>query len=134
MNLFQKVDFISHSGKPLDFKIECDALTDNDWECIAYLISKKFEWCKVFGVPEGGNKLANALMKYSRPPSMTVAHKYYLLVDDVFTTGGSMVNERKRLDEEEHIWAEDVKGIVLFARGKCPDWITAFAPINPIFL
>lgn len=36
MDLFQKVDFISHSGKPLDWKLECDALTDKDWECIAY--------------------------------------------------------------------------------------------------
>lgn len=124
MNLFQKINFNSHSGKNLTWKIECDALTNEDWETLAFIISERFRWCRVYGVPEGGNKLANALRKYSLAPSMTVDTKYYLLVDDVLTTGDSMVEERMRLDDEEHVWMEDVQGVVVFARGKCPDWVT----------
>ena len=53
MNLFVKENFISHSGNKLDFKIECDALTDEDIECIAYIISKKYTFSNVFGIPRG---------------------------------------------------------------------------------
>ena len=28
MDLFQKVDFISHAGIPMSWKIECDAITN----------------------------------------------------------------------------------------------------------
>ena len=29
--LFQQQDFIGHSGKPLTWKIECDAIQDVEW-------------------------------------------------------------------------------------------------------
>ena len=32
MNLFQKVDFKSSAGLDLSWKIECDAITDDEWE------------------------------------------------------------------------------------------------------
>ena len=35
IDLFQKVDFKSHSGLDLSWKIEMDALTPNEWDCIA---------------------------------------------------------------------------------------------------
>ncbi len=40
MNLFIKKDWEMHSGKKSDFKIECDALTDEDIKTIAHLISR----------------------------------------------------------------------------------------------
>ncbi len=55
-NLFIRQNFILHSGKPSDFKIECDALTDDDWECLAYLIAKRVSFSSVVGVPNGGSK------------------------------------------------------------------------------
>ena len=41
MNLFVKEDFISHAGNPLTWKIECDALSDDDWACIAHMIVER---------------------------------------------------------------------------------------------
>ncbi len=42
MNLFIKEDFISHAGLPLTWKVECDALDENDYEAL--------EMSKVFHV------------------------------------------------------------------------------------
>ena len=43
MNLFQLGKFTSHAGKELNWKIECDALTDADWECLAEMIARSEE-------------------------------------------------------------------------------------------
>ena len=53
MNLFVKEDFISHAGNPLTWKIECDALSNDDWECIAHMIveSESRRFSKVMGIP-----------------------------------------------------------------------------------
>ena len=116
MNLFQKVDIILNSGKPSDFKIECDALTDEDIECFAHLISKKYTFRKVVGVPRGGVRIEDALQKYT---TNNDEHPL-LMVDDVLTTGGSMIRHR---DMYEDMGYHDIVGVVLFARGECPDWI-----------
>ena len=115
MNLFQKTKVKLSTGSISDFKIECDALTDEDWECLAYLISKRLDFRLAVSVPTGGDKLAKALNKYCR------AHIDYpvLLCDDVLTTGKSM---EKRM--EGLLNSDDTIGVVVFARGKCPGWIT----------
>ena len=41
MTLFQCKKFTSHSGLKLDFKIDCDYLSDDDIECIAKLIARR---------------------------------------------------------------------------------------------
>ena len=38
MNLFQNGDFTSHAGLPLTWKIECDAITESEWQCLAQII------------------------------------------------------------------------------------------------
>lgn len=86
MNLFQIGDFKSHAGLDLHWKIECDALTDEDWNCLAKMISERTEFGSVYGIPRGGVKLANALEKYRTPRS-----PIRLVVDDVWTTGKSMM-------------------------------------------
>ena len=121
MNLFQKMNFISHSGKKLDFKIECDALVDKDWDTIAYLISKKIKFRCVTGIATGGTKLESALEKY-----ITKDQGVLLIVDDVITTGKTM-KECKDVNSE---WKHGISGVVLFARGKCPDWITPVFQLN----
>ena len=108
-----------HSGEKGDFKIECDALTSEDIETLAYLISKKFEFNGVYGVPTGAIRIANALKKYENKKAIN-----YLIVDDVITTGKSMIEAYNKLKEREPII-----GVVIFARNKksIPRWI------SPIF-
>ena len=119
MNLFQKENIILNSGLKSDFKIECDALTDEDWETIAYLISKEIKFDSVVSVPNGGNKLAKALEKYST----NTWQRIVLIVDDVLTTGGSMERMKKEILLQPHNDETIVKGCVVFARGECADWI-----------
>ena len=64
MNLFQLGKFTSHAGKSLEWKIECDALTDEDWECLAKMISDRIMFHEVVGIPRGGNKLASIKSKW----------------------------------------------------------------------
>lgn len=108
MSLFQLGNFISHAGKELEWKIECDALTEEDWECLAKMISDRIMFHEVIGIPRGGNKLAAALQKY-REPKMS-KQTYRLVVDDVWTTGTSMLE----------VLGENDFGYVVFARQKIP--------------
>lgn len=113
MSLFKKADFIGHSGKKLQWKIECDALTNEDWMALAFMISQKIQFNKVVGVPRGGLQLAKELKKYMDPESKTI-----LIVDDVLTTGGSMEDAKRGWKTQENI-----VGYVVFARQKPTDWI-----------
>ena len=83
-NLFQTGDFILHSGLPSNFKIECDAVTDDDWRTLAAMIAHRIKFRSVVGIPRGGLALANHLQGY-------VSGGWDLVVDDVWTTGGSMM-------------------------------------------
>ncbi len=112
--LFENKPFSSHGGITLSFKIECDALNDADLATLADLINRGFVFGKVYGVPRGGTRLADALRKFC------VASEVTLIVDDVFTTGASMENARQEIGENS-------VGVVIFARADCPSWI------HPIF-
>lgn len=107
--LFKLETFISHSKEILRWKIECDALTTDDWKCLAWVTRARIgSFGSVEGVPAGGCYLANWLEPYiTRGP--------LLIVDDVLTTGQSM---------EEHRAQRAAIGAVIFARGPCPKWIT----------
>ena len=122
MNLFQRSDIILHSGGRSDFKIECDGLTDKDLKTIAYLISKKYSPIRLaYGVPTGGKRLERFLKDY------TVDDKNgcILIIDDVLTTGGSMEEFKNEIISENY--RDGCRGVVIFARGKCPEWV------EPIF-
>lgn len=114
MSLFVNDSFISHSGKELPFKIDCDGLSEEDIETIASIIGNRLTFRDVVGVPEGGLRLASALVRYcfSEGP--------ILIIDDVLTTGASMEEKRKEVGENS-------VGVVIFARGWCPNWV------RPIF-
>ncbi len=101
--------FTTHSGGSADFKIECGALTAEEIETFALLVSKKFSFRQADGIPRGGFPIANALQKYC--DKLAGAR---LIVDDVLTTGASMENARRNYGDI---------GVVLFARGPCPDWV-----------
>ena len=110
-NLFQLGEFKLHSGRISHFKIECDALTSEDWETLAVLIKDKFQFREVVGVPSGGLKLARVLSKYKDDNSDVT-----LIVDDVLTTGDSIRTLRNSIKGESI-------GVVIFTRGECPYWI-----------
>ena len=114
MSLFERKTFIMHSGEVSDFKIECDELTEEDLETLALLISRKYDFCLAIGVPTGGERLAEALMKYENHLKSDIT----LIVDDVLTTGASMEEFHYDIEGKENV------GVVIFARGECPDWVT----------
>lgn len=111
MSLFQIKKFTSHSGKELTWKIDCDALTDEDIECLAELISGTMDFHKVYGIPTGGLRLAKALEKYVNSTS-----SFTLVVDDVLTTGESIKPAML-----EH---SPAMGVVIFSRsGVIPPFV-----------
>jgi orotate phosphoribosyltransferase len=110
MSLFQRGAFKLHSGAFTDWKIDCDALTDEDIETLAEQIGRRFRFGSVEGVPTGGLRLAVALERYLLPDSLPL-----LIVDDVLTTGASMEEQRA---------GRDAIGVVIFSRGACPGWVT----------
>jgi len=62
MELFQKIDFTSHSGLDLKWKIEMDALSHKEWECIAQMIIElSHPFREAVGIPRGGNILGKLL-------------------------------------------------------------------------
>ena len=114
MNLFQQGEFRLHSGGFSRWKIDCDALTDDDLATLAKLaavrITKTFG--KIIGIPSGGLRFAHALTPY-----ITSGSAITLIVDDVLTTGESMRAVRNKNPDS---W-----GLVIFARQEPPSWINA---------
>ena len=128
MNIFQEVDFKSHSGLDLSWKIECDGVSKKEWKCLTEMIMdyEKRPFQSAIGIPRGGVMLGSYLNQYSTEnPDDPI-----LIVDDVLTTGGSM-EEFKR----ERMFRNPTKyiGWVVFARGFPPQWCRALfqMPFNP---
>jgi orotate phosphoribosyltransferase len=110
--IFQCGDFTLHSGQKSAWKIECDSLTQDDWEGLARIASERLPpFGSVDGVPRGGIPFAKAMEKYITPGSAIV-----LICEDVVTTGASI--------EKHRAGRSPVAGVVVFARGKVPDWVT----------
>jgi len=87
--LFQLGDFTSHAGLPLKWKIECDAINEYEWQCLAQMIMmyQHEPFSKVLGIPRGGLPLQKAMEKY-----VTKGDYPWMVVDDVYTTGTSFKN------------------------------------------
>ena len=115
-HLFQSGQFLAHSGQMLDWKVDCDALGDTDFECLAKLVEVDFS--EVIGIPRGGLCFAEALRPYISGPRNPV-----LIVDDVLTTGKSMNEMRDRIGSSS-------VGVVIFARAKPPAWVMAIWQFN----
>ncbi len=129
-NLFQLGNFTLSSGKTSRWKIECDALTDDDITTLAEMIRQMVgPFSSVEGVPTGGLRLAKALEPFI---GLDGPH---LIVDDVLTTGGSMVKTlHSYLDKNPKFhWSEYPKGAVIFARGQCPHWVKSLFQLPECF-
>ena len=56
-NLFKAESFVSHSGLDLNWKIECDALSDPEWFTISQMIMEVSPPIReAHGIPRGGIK------------------------------------------------------------------------------
>lgn len=121
MALFQLGDFTLHSGERSFWKIECDALTEADWQCLAHIGMCHLEegFFMVLPVPMGGIPFARAMKQYEDTSGVTL-----LLVDDVLTTGNSLEETRQWAHKQHQIPLEAIKGLVVFSRGECPKWVT----------
>ena len=118
-HLFQEEDFIGHSGGQLHWKIEMDALEDEEWKCIARMIMEieTRPFCSAIGIPSGGLKLSVYLNDYSTQDE----NDPYLICDDVLTTGGSMdyfINQYFKNRKPQGYF-----GWVVFARTQPAEWI-----------
>ena len=117
--LFHSVDFKSHSGLKLKWKIECDALSDPEWFTISQMIMEiSVPFKEAIGIPRGGTKLGNLLNQYGTGKR----EDPICIVDDVLTTGESMKEFKTK-----RTWRNpaDYIGWVVFARTKTPKWVTA---------
>jgi len=117
MTLFESGNFVARSGV-LPWKVECETLIDADWGWAAARIAERVWIRDVYGVPTGGLKLANALEQYVRADG-----EYFLIVDDVLTTGGSM--ELARRATARTLMDIPRAGVVMFARTTPAPWINA---------
>jgi len=126
MALFRLGEFKLASGAVATWKIDCDALTGDDWHALAAMAAEALPpFGVVESVPRGGDRFADALREYSRACCVSYQHPAHdwcrgqplplLIVEDVVTTGGSM--ERIRADRL-------AVGVCVFARGPCPWWVT----------
>jgi len=108
-DLFQLGSFVLHNGDSSIFKIECDSLSDKEIACCAALLLKRlYPFSEVEGVPTGGIRLAKAFEKYKSDSGGL------LIVDDVWTTGGSM---------REFKGSRVAQGAVLFSRSNVEPWV-----------
>lgn len=118
--------FIAHGGTRLDWKVECDDLSAEDWGCAAFDLALHLPpFIAVHGIPRGGDRLAGALRHYLTVP-VPGTRSTILLVDDVLTTGGSMERARSSFRDAYPADRYDILGAVVFARGPLPGWVRAW--------
>ncbi len=111
VNLFRLGEFKLHSGGVSRFKIDCDALSDDDLRALAEIAAKALPlFSAVEGVPTGGLRFAAFMQRHA-----VGATAGLLIVDDVCTTGRSLEAQRN---------GRDAIGVVIFARGPVPSWVT----------
>ena len=120
MNLFQSINFKSHSGLDLEWKIDMDALDDPDWFTITKMIIEITPpFREAVGIPSGGVKLGGLLNQHATGKD----EDPICIVDDVLTTGESMEYFLSQYQRNRRPFT--AIGWVVFARNRCPPWITA---------
>ena len=119
-HLFQSIDFKSHSGLDLSWKIEMDALSDLEWFTIKKMIMELTPPFKeAVGIPQGGIKLGDLLNEHGTGKK----EDPICIVDDVLTTGESMEYFLTQYQRNRRPFT--AIGWVVFARGQCPGWVTS---------
>ena len=120
MDLFQSVNFKSHSGLNLTWKIEMDALSEQDWFTIKKMIMEITPpFREAVGIPRGGVKLGDLLNEHATGKEGDPI----CIFDDVLTTGGSMEYFLTQYQRNRRPFT--AIGWVVFARTQCPPWVKA---------
>ena len=130
MNLFMSGKFTLRSGKESAWKIECDALTGDDWAGLAAMAAEILPpWNAVLGVPRGGIPFACALAKYQ---THNAKHPT-LIAEDVCTTGGSMQRYVTELFDAGTLTPKTpLVGVCVFARElDWPYWCIPLFAFHP---
>jgi hypothetical protein len=130
MSIFHWGEINLHSGGTSWWHIDCDDLTDTDIAVLARLIVERVGPCRSYVAPPSHpgsaalrlEEACTAWSLQSGPPYdiETAKRLPVCIVDDVLTTGASMTE----LAETIRAQGSEVVGAVIFARGKCPDWVT----------
>tara|TARA_B100000809_G_C14660932_1_gene359541 strand:- start:39 stop:443 length:405 start_codon:yes stop_codon:yes gene_type:complete len=119
-DLFKSIDFKSHSGLDLSWKIEMDVLSDSEWVTIKKMIIELTPPFKeAVGIPTGGSKLGDLLNEHGTGKE----EDPICIVDDVLTTGESMEYFLTQYQRNRRPFT--AIGWVVFARGQCPGWVTS---------
>jgi len=119
-HLFQSIDFKSHSGLNLSWRIEMDALSDPEWFTVKKMIMEITPPFKeAVGIPTGGTKLGDLLNEHGTGKD----EDPICIVDDVLTTGESMEYFLTQYQRNRKPFT--AIGWVVFARSQCPGWVTA---------
>lgn len=124
--LFRLGTYVLHSGIRTGFKIDCDGLSGRELHALVFVartLTRPYK--EVLGVPTGGLALAKELEFFADPNADSI-----LIVDDVLTTGDSMHQFVEELARHRNVNLP-VQGLVMFARGECPGWITPIFTLNP---
>lgn len=116
--MFERGDFTFASGQKGKVKIKVpEHAIEEDWEAWALIIAENIKFGSVEGVPTGGLPLAFALQPY------IVDSNVHLVVDDVFTTGGSL---KKIMDAFKARSRRPCFGAVIYQRsGQLPPDVAA---------
>lgn len=134
MSLFQLGKFTLSSGQTSNWKIECDALTPEDWQALALMVHEKnYGFHTVVPAPKGkssslidnAKSFANALEPYCDHNNA----RHLLLVDDVYTTGGTLSELRRRLVKTGVDTPNNIIGIVVFARNPLKEYSKWISPV-----
>lgn len=109
-----------HSGTESKHIIDCESLTDDDLMCLAESVKDElgqFKW--IMPVMRGGLRFFSVLAPMVYSPH---ANGCFLVVDDVWTTGASMLEAIFSLGKQYK--KPNIHCVVLFARSETPDWVT----------
>jgi hypothetical protein len=126
-HLFKSINFKSHSGLDLTWKIEMDALDDLEWQTIARMIMEATPpFREAVGIPRGGVKLGDMLNEHATGNEGDPV----CIVDDVLTTGESMEYFLSQYQRNRRPFT--AIGWVVFARTMPPLWVKALfqMPVN----
>jgi hypothetical protein len=119
-DLFKSINFKSHSGLDLTWKIECDVLSDPEWFTIKKMILEVTPpFREAIGIPRGGIKLGDLLNEHATGKE----EDPICIVDDVLTTGESMEYFLSQYGRNRQPFT--AIGWVVFARVQTPDWVKA---------
>jgi hypothetical protein len=128
-HLFKHGEFVSHAGLDLSWKIEMDALSDPEWFCIKKMMMEYIgPFKEAVGIPRGGILLANLLNEHA---TQSTGHPI-LFVDDVLTTGTSMVEFVDSYFRNRQ--PEPYMGWVVFSRTQPPNWVKALFQMPKIWV